>query len=147
MLLVLGALPWVFLNDLRPLVGRGNIFRSDRNSLYFRAQASEQASYVGAVDFVAESSSGACREVGVYMDVNDPEYLLWVLLQQKVGGNILLELVDVQNISIRASGNFPQFTPCAIFVVNPPPPGGFEMGGRLYRPAWTSEVLSVFLAR
>jgi hypothetical protein len=146
-ILLLGALPWLFLNDNRPLVGEKNIFTTDRDSLFFLRDVSQKDGYERAVNFIARASQGQCTEVGVYMDSNDFEYPLWVLLQQQFGRPVSVEAVNVSNISRLAAGNLSQPAPCAIFVTNPPPGRTFRISGKPYIQAWTSDAVSVFVPK
>ncbi|MFH1185415.1 MAG: hypothetical protein V1755_10310 [Chloroflexota bacterium] len=148
LLLVLAAMPWLFLNQSRPLVGAHNILNTSRNDLYFMAKPPVwRKSYSFAAQFLARESEGQCNQVGIYLDHNDYEYPIWVLLSQRIDKPISIESVDVHNISARTSSTFPPFTPCAIFVSSPLNRSSFQVNGRPYTRAWNSELVSVFLPR
>jgi hypothetical protein len=147
-LLLLGCLPWLALNVERPLVGERNIFNTSRTDLYFmNRRGGLEADYLSAVNFISESSGGKCSSVGIYMDTNDFEYPVWILLKERLGRTPSIRSVAVQNISRLATGQSGQFTPCAVFVANPPPISGFQINGRAYTQAWDSQFVSVFLPR
>ncbi len=139
-LLILAALPWAFLNQSRPLVGNGNILTTDRTSLYFRNQPSDEAAYVSAVQFLA-ASQPQCRQVGLYIRPNDPEYALWVLLQRMIGKDVLIELVAVENVS--ATTEPLAFTPCAVVAVRPNPVETLNVSGVSYKSARVFGPVSV----
>ncbi len=146
--LLIGAMPWVLWGYSRPLLGPQNILNMSRTSLYFRSKPPVfQKDYSLAVQYVADESQGHCSQVGLYLDHNDYEYPLWVLLAQKTDLPLSVESVQVHNISRRSSSSFPGFTPCAIFVINNLRQGSMQVNGTLYAQAWTSEVFSVFLPK
>jgi hypothetical protein len=143
-LLLLAALPWAFLNQSRRLIGDGNILTTDRTSLYFRNQPVDEAPYVSAVQFLAGSPS-QCKQVGLYIRANDLEYPLWVLLQQTIGKDVLIESVDVENVSSETHAGAPAFTPCAILAVRPNPVETLDVNGVTYLSARTFDAVSVLL--
>jgi hypothetical protein len=146
MVVLLGALPWVFLNQSRPLIGDQNILATDRTSLYFRNQPSDEAHYVAAVHFVAESLK-QCRQVGISLRANDPEYALWVLLQRSLGKDVWIESVNVSNISSQAAGGSPGVPPCAVLTVGPTQLDTLNVQGRIYTISKSFDLVSVFTPR
>ncbi|MGZ6315710.1 MAG: hypothetical protein ACXWNQ_00470, partial [Anaerolineales bacterium] len=147
-ILLVAAMPWVLWGYSRPLLGQQNILNMSRTSMYFRSRPPVfQKDYSLAVQFVSDESQGQCSQVGIYLDHNDYEYPLWLLLAQKTVLPLSIESVQVHNISKEASSSFPEFTPCAIFVINNLRQGTMQVNGTLYAQAWTSEVFSVFLPK
>jgi hypothetical protein len=145
-ILLAGSLPWLAFNNYRPLVGNKNILNTSRTDLYFLNRIpSLETSYKSAAKFIAGNAGKDCPQVGLYMDSNDYEYPIWVLLQGQLGRSIRIESVDVQNVSRKATDNNSPFIPCAIFVRNPPPAEIMQVNGQLYSQAWTSDRVSVFL--
>jgi hypothetical protein len=83
-LLFIGALPWLFSIYSRPLVpaSAGNseqtsILAESRADLYFANAPGERAVYTEFTDIIKEKG---CKDVGVMLKGDDPEYLLWVLM-------------------------------------------------------------------
>ncbi|NCC50105.1 MAG: phospholipid carrier-dependent glycosyltransferase [Spartobacteria bacterium] len=73
-LLLLCALPWLFSNALRPLVGPAAVWRVDRSAQYFAAAPSLRAPYGALRGYLARRGP---EEVGLFLGLDDPEYLLW----------------------------------------------------------------------
>ena len=97
LLLLLGALPWVFLNQKHPLLNTTNVLNTPREEQYFQGRLELETSYTWAARFLADDMHGQCRQIGLYMSENNWEYPLWILLQQKVGKNVRIEAVNVNN--------------------------------------------------
>jgi 4-amino-4-deoxy-L-arabinose transferase-like glycosyltransferase len=116
-ILILGASPWILLNWARPLIGPQNVFITDRTTQYFRNQ-SLGPDYLGTIGFISNPTSQQCQRIGLYSDSSAPEYLWWILLKQEIGTNILIESVNVENVSKRKYADFPEFTPCLVIAVN-----------------------------
>ncbi len=145
LVLALAALPWVFLNSQRPLIGTQTVFNTDRISLLFRGPGpGRQASYTEAVAFLNQRLGSSCGQLGLYDRVGDVEYGLWALLDRAGYKDIVIESVGVNNISGRAYRSFPEFAPCAIFVVGPTPKSPLQVKGTTYAPAWQSTLVNVY---
>ncbi len=146
--LLLSALPWLFFNEARPVFGQHSILNADRTGLYFQnVEPDVSKSYSQAVEFFVRQSGGDCSRVAVDLGTNDAEYLLWVLLGQETRGRVLIESVQVENVSRRFSESFSSFPPCAVFVRNPAPAGNLDVGGTSYSNSYTAQSLSVFLPK
>jgi hypothetical protein len=83
-LLFIGALPWLFSIYERPLVttsrsdpGQTSILKTARQDLYYINAPSEKVIYP---QLTAEIKRQGCKDVGVMLKGDDPEYLLWVLM-------------------------------------------------------------------
>ncbi len=94
--LLLLSLPWVLLNRSRPMIGRENIFNSSRMSLYFANNPDLFGRYASVADALR---IGRCGRVGLVMGENDWEYPLWVMLREGAHAPVLIEHVDVKNVS------------------------------------------------
>lgn len=70
-----------------------------------------------------------CKQIGLYMNIDDLEYPFWVLLKRDIGKDVIIEDVNVENISAAKYGEFPEFTPCAVLVVNPLTLDNFQVNG------------------
>ncbi len=139
-LVFLAAMPWVFGNASRPLLGPENIFIMDRTEQYFRVQHSLWSTYPRVA---GELTNLQCRQIGLYFDGGTWEYPLWVLLQQGLGNDVRIESVNVENVSARQASQFPPFTPCAVLVANPLPVDNFKIGTRDYSVAFVTKFISV----
>lgn len=83
-LLFIGALPWLFSIDERPLVitaksdlVQKSILETTRQDLYFVNAPSERDRYMQLTDVI---KSQACNDIGIMLKGDDPEYLLWMLM-------------------------------------------------------------------
>jgi hypothetical protein len=157
-ILLLAALPWVFLNRSRPVlfeVLRGqstffttdytNIFNTDRISQTFRNRPDWKESYVGAASFVA---SQRCRAVGLSIAYDDWEYPVWTLLSERGGGPYRIEHVGLTNGSEKMADK--GFRPCAVIVVHHLPgskeaPQEFVDQGRRYLRQWGHGSVHVYV--
>lgn len=107
-LVTFAAIPWLFYNESRPLLGEWSIIGADRNALYFATNRGLLDYYDQAASLIANSKD--CSAVGVYGDVDAYEYPLWVLVRSRAGKVPRIEHINVENIS----GTIPlkDFTPC-----------------------------------
>ena len=116
--LVLLALPWVFANTSRPLVGQSNIFNTSRIEQYFSNRPRVKNDYIKAAQAIR---SKGCSHIGLYMGGDDWEYPLWVLLKEDKNDGARLEHVTVRNVSALKSSEHPfnNFDPCAVILTFP----------------------------
>lgn len=113
-LLFVGALPWLFSIYTRPLIPsspgkseQSSILEDSRADLYFANAPSERSVYTDFTDIIKEKG---CKDIGVMLEGDDPEYLLWVLLGAPKS-NVRLEWL-VSGPTDRYSPA--DFQPCAI---------------------------------
>jgi hypothetical protein len=149
LLLILGAMPWVLFNQTRPILGTKNIFNTSRDEQYFNSNDRQQLenSYSWAARYMAEDMKGQCRDIGLYLSEDDWEYPLWILLRQKIGKEVRIEAVNVENISAHQYGEFPEFTPCAVIALNPLSVDGFQVNGTAYSVRQTIKSLKLLLPK
>jgi hypothetical protein len=83
-LLFIGALPWLFSIDERPLVitpkselVQQSILEARRQDLYFVNAPSERDRYMQLTEIIKKQG---CNDIGVMLEGDDPEYLLWELM-------------------------------------------------------------------
>jgi len=131
-LLILGILPWLFLNSTRPLLESKNIFNTAREDLYFNRRSGLEGSYEWAVRTLVNETNDQCREIGLYSNWDDREYPLWIVLQQKLGKDIRIEAVNVENVSANTYRQFPEFTPCAVIALDRLPVNNLKVNGIAY---------------
>ncbi len=144
--LLISALPWVFYNKSRPLLGKSNIVHTGRIDQYFSNLPTLREPYIGAAEFL---NSKKCLRVGLSFGEDDPEYLLWVALQETANTMPRLEHVNVQNVSRVKSHIDPltDFSPCAIISTQPFPRKEMAFKGRVYVLEWSRTPVSVFMGR
>ncbi|MBF0516178.1 MAG: glycosyltransferase family 39 protein [Nitrospirae bacterium] len=142
LIVLLSALPWVFLNDRRALIGKDNIFTTDRISQYFISRPEVRAPYTGAADLIL---SKGCTNIGLSLPNDDTwEYPLWVLLNRQ-GAKVRIEHVNVNNASARYSATYPfnNFIPCAVISLRPQEGSGLTIGNINYVKQWESGQVMV----
>ena len=113
--LVLYALPYVLISNMRPMIGHppwptriASIFTTPPAEILF-AQSPDNRDEVQLLT-QAITASG-CRQVGLSLAENDQEYALWWLLQAPQSG-VVLEHVTASTQLLRYLD--PDFHPCAI---------------------------------
>ncbi len=142
-LLIVLALPWVFYNFSRPMVGEKSIFTTGRIEQYFSNRPEVYGPYYGAAQVLTDLH---CSEVGLDIDWEDYEYPLWVLLQEKTDERVRLAHVNVTNISQKLyDGNYlGKFNLCAIFSVNDKPTQTIKVGDNIFQHYWSTEDVHVY---
>ena len=122
-ILLVTAMPWVFGNKFRPIIGENNIFNTSRNELYFTNRPWLKDPYLKGIDFL---KSQGCSNIGLSLGEKSVlsgeywEYPFWPLLQKNNEQVVRLEhILHPENISNKKSKIPPHnnFTPCAIIAV------------------------------
>ncbi len=144
-LLLLAALPWLLLNRLRPIASEQNIFNMPRTSLYFMNRQGYQKPFESVVNALDARSAGQCKQVGLYLRFDDWEYPLWVLLQRKLGNDVVVESVNVENISRTEYARFPETVPCAVLALDPTLAASLNVQGTPFSRVRFFDNVSVFL--
>jgi hypothetical protein len=110
-ILLLAALPWLFFNELRPVLAGENIMNTSRVDQYFKYRPQIKEPYVKTVEAIME---GRCRDIGLKIGHEDWEYPFWVLLKRRGEAPVRIEHVRVENVSkIKAlAPPFEEFKPC-----------------------------------
>jgi len=142
-MLLMMALPWVFFNTSRPLLGKNSIFTTSRIQQYFSNRPSIAKSYLASTQVLSEWN---CSDLGLIIGVDDWEYPLWVLLREKTVGAVHLEHVSVTNISKRKYGEIhvSKFTPCAIFTLQTDLPSEISIGANVYLQEWSYDSVTIY---
>ncbi len=163
-ILMLSALPWIFLNVSRPVMSPAHfvpilpswiygsrhipltesrsILTSDRTDQYFSIRPYLETPYREAADFV---KSQKCLDVGLHMGGDDWEYPFWVLLQSDHGRKARIEHLGVRNVSAVKSSEYSTFTPCAVISLNAAHGEKHIHAGNVYTLGWYMEPVSVFI--
>jgi hypothetical protein len=105
---VLAAIPWLFYNESRPLLGEWSIVGADRQALYFVNNPGLMGYYELTARQIATRTD--CSEIGVYGHRDSYEYPLWMLVSSLRAPMPRIEHINVENIT----GNIPlkDFNPC-----------------------------------
>jgi hypothetical protein len=109
------SLPYVLLNNTRPLLGRPpyptrveSVLTTPRDVLRFAMFPHLLEPFNAARDDIGDLG---CAKVGIRIDSSHPEYLLWTSLNDPVGA---AELENLRPIQATEPFRRPGFTPCAI---------------------------------
>jgi hypothetical protein len=138
-LLLIGSFPWLFSINSRPLIaipGTDSVGKSilvdSRQNLYFANATGVRDAYIKVTD---EIKSTGCTDIGIMLQGDDPEYLLWVLLGAPKA-SLNLEWI-VSGPTTRYSP--PNFKPCSIIchgcTVEQTPLRGLEIAAQ-YNDTW-----------
>ena len=126
------SVPFVFLNDSRPILNTGNfislvkqnvrnqqstkvlagtdsILKVSRISQYFNNHPPFEEKYEKIADFI---NNHECSNIGIQIDEDSWEYPIWILLKRNNKKNLRIEHVNVKNISSRIK--LEKFMPCII---------------------------------
>ncbi|KWT84059.1 ArnT family glycosyltransferase [Candidatus Magnetominusculus xianensis] len=141
-LVLLLSVPWVFLNNRRPLIGNTSIFATDRTSQYFISRPELKGPYTGAAEII---QSRGCTNIGLSLPNDDTwEYPLWVLLNEPKA-KARIEHVNVRNASAIYAVTYPfnNFVPCAVISLRPEEREGFKLRNIDYTMEWESGPVMV----
>ncbi len=109
--LFVAALPYLFSNSTRPVLGDGSVLRAPRGDQYFAARPDLREPYRAAAARVVATG---CRDVGVFVGGNDWEYPFWVLLG--ADGGTRIGSVAVDNPSALFEDRRRDARPCAVLA-------------------------------
>ena len=130
----------VFYNQARPLFGTGSILTVPRLEQYFRNRPHDQAPYTYAATL---AQAKGCTEIGLWLEGNNYEYPLWILLNVVRTERIRVEHIRVSNRSFMASrhGDANNFVPCALVVVAAvEKPSQITEADRTYSKIWSTNI-------
>lgn len=115
LLIFLIAIPYLGLNDLRPLIGVKSIFTNDRVSLYFAARSPLKKDYLEVANLISQQR---CENIGIIQRQDSWEYPLWILINQSAQKAVVMRNVNVENPSrIAEDAADRSFDPCAIVTM------------------------------
>jgi len=143
---LLGALPYVLKNSSRPLIDQESIMATRRTELYFNNDRSLAGPYFSSVRYVLKSQ---CSDIGLVLGGDGWEYPFWVLLGEDGKRTIILEHINVTNLSQVKSNEYPfnAFTPCAVIVVGENLPDEVNIGDVTYLRKMLSNPVNVFMQK
>jgi 4-amino-4-deoxy-L-arabinose transferase-like glycosyltransferase len=141
--LVAASMLWVFYNESRPLLGKENIFEADRSHQYMSRNKTLYGPFTETADLLGRN---ACSQVGLMTDQDSWEYAIWAMLR-RTQPDIHIEHVNVDNISNRLSAQLPfsTFSPCAVVVINLPPPYQVTLNGEIFKLTQDEKSISVYM--
>ncbi len=108
------AKPYLLHNASRPLFSVHNtIFSISRTNQYFTNRPDLQQSYLNTSQYI---QSIECSDIGIMIGTDSWEYPLWPLIKKNNTKNYRLEHIEVNNLSLKKTENYPlsNFLPCAI---------------------------------
>ena len=116
LVLLVSSIPYLLLNDLRPIVGETSILKIDRTSQYFAAKSQLESNYTTVSQIIKRQ---ACQNVGLIIVPNSWEYPLWILLEEKGSPPIRIEHVAVTNMTQGMSQRqyAQNFSPCSVIAI------------------------------
>lgn len=136
--LVFVSVPWLLLNQTRPLIGANSILSLSRNDLYFAARPELREPYTGAIDFIGSNN---CTRVGLYLLETHWQYPFWIGLMENHSQPLQIEHVNVRNVSVKLAQSppFDSFVPCAIIMVDKHAIDTLDLKLQKYSLGWSSE--------
>ncbi len=117
LMLTLGALPYVALNQLRPLISTQyapSIFVRTRIEQMFANNSGLIKPYTELVSVLLKRPR--CRGIGLNIRAGAFEYPLWQIARQ-AGEDLVFFHVEVENESAKIKNDRPGETPCAVVVI------------------------------
>lgn len=111
--LELAAMPAVLANELRPLVGKDNIFETHRFDQLFNGLPHARDHYRGQVEQLIERR---CWRIGLRTRDGSFEYPLWAMMRSEAP-HLRIQHVRVKNRSAGLKQNHPAFRPCAVMRI------------------------------
>ena len=118
-ILTLTALPWIALNQTRPLISTRDspsIFDRSRIEQMFANRPGNFIPYTELVSVLAQLAS--CREIGLKIQVGAYEYPLWQIARH-AGVDLTFRHVGITNESAKLSASTMDTVPCATVVIGP----------------------------
>jgi hypothetical protein len=135
------ALPSLLITWPRALVGEGSVLTMPRVAQRFRNHPQLQPVYEVAADLVRDMR---CGRVGMVFGWDGPEYPLWPLLRARLGPDVRLEHVLVENASGRLAPPHAE-APCALVVVGRERDGPLAWRGRSFVQRWRRAPVRVYV--
>ena len=142
--LVIASLEWVFLNKLRPVIAKENIFNTPRIEQYFKQRKWIMGHFVGAVNFI---KSGDYDNIGLYYAKSEWEYPFWVLLNEGREKKVRIEHVNVKNSTTDKydEKSFQGFVPDVVIGIKIKGEKQVMCNGYTYAEEWASGPFRVFV--
>jgi len=114
-LLLVYALPYVFMNNMRPVIGMkswptriDSVFTTPRDEILFAHIPNFRDEYAWVAEQITESQ---CGQVGLFLKAYDFEYPFWWLLEAPQSG---IKLQHIHSTPETERYQDPSFLPCAV---------------------------------
>jgi hypothetical protein len=112
--LLIYTLPYLLISNQRPVIGMppwptrvGSIFTTNPSELLFALSPGERDEYEEVAHQIKEAN---CNSIGLWLDSEDVEYVIWWLLDAPQSGRVIRHVVGYPDLSKID----PEFAPCAI---------------------------------
>ena len=138
--LCLLALPSLAATWPRPLLGPDSVLTMPRTTQRFRNHPMLKPVYEAAAEVMSDMG---CKRVGLVLGGDDWEYPFWPLLRVRVGTDLRMEHVLVQNASGRLAPPVPD-VPCALLVVGREIDRALAWRGRTFVEHWRWQPVRVY---
>ena len=140
--LLICALPFALGGAPRALVGRNNVWTTSRADLYAVGLPNHvRRNYEEAVRRI---QAAGMRDVGMMLDYNAPEYLLWVALNPSGQGPIQIHHVPPDGPLVRVGQRPAVPPPELLLVARSDGSARVETGGQVFNVVWSSGELALF---
>ena len=130
LVLAVGALPWLFMNDQHPWFGGLSIWKQPKYIQHFYKDPYLIQPYAAAQEYLR---STGCLQIGLMLGADTWEYPWWVLFK---GQGARIEHVGVSNRSSSLKYPLGDFMACALIVSGGDDHTLISAGNLAYRPAW-----------
>jgi hypothetical protein len=134
------ALPSLAATWPRPLLGLDSVLSVPRTAQRFHNNSQLEPVYMAAVDRLGDAG---CGRVGLVMGGDGWEYPLWPLLRSRVGADLRIEHVLVQNPSGRL-GAPAAGPPCALLVLGQGLDAPVSWQGRTFVERWRQMPVTLY---
>jgi len=113
-ILIIASLPWLLYNQSRPLIGKNNIFCTERTTQYFTNRPYLEKPYRKAAIYLKDLN---LSKISLFCRGDDWEYPFWILFNEKKK-KIQIEHGNVSNISKKYKNPLDSFIPDSIIDVD-----------------------------
>ena len=142
----LGALPWVTMNQLRPLISTKyapSIFDRSRIEQMFANRSGLIIPYTNLISMLARLTS--CHEIGLKIQVGAFEYPLWEIARY-AGSDLVFRHIEVVNKSARIEKDIPREFPCPVVDIGGERQGDPDVSklGNM-REVWSAPPIRLFV--
>jgi len=148
-LLISTSVVHVMADESRPIIRTrldDSVFIADRVDLTLNRFSRIKTAYLGAVQ---QLRAQKCLQVGLDLGEYGVEYPFWVLTRQLNTDSILIEHVNVRNLSLAKAVNKPysEFSPCAVISARWDGLQEPVSEGPIYKRSWSGGPVQLFVKR
>jgi len=142
---LMASLIFLFQSNTRPLdLTKMAEIVQERDRQYFnsRYNADEIDDYY--INATQALISTQCNVIGMNIPVNTLEYPLYIFLEKYFGDELVLEHINVSNLSSRLTERFPPNDYCAILQISTTPPKLITVQGKPYSLYWKENGFQIY---